>query len=213
MCFYSNAQTKDTVMLNAFKRFHSLKFSPLHLINPIYPTIQLAYEFQLNKQQSIQVDVGYALSTNLSPKFQDSRGIKLKGEHRYYFNQFKKGKVRLYVASEVYWNRIDFDRETRQTECFDLNCQNTFRRTYIYEVSYQEIGSGLKYGIMLVNHRFVFDFNAGLAIRKIDYNKPTLPPAQFGNEFDGWIQIPNEENRVAPGLMLGVRLGYQLSRN
>jgi Protein of unknown function (DUF3575) len=214
VCSLASAQQKDSVILNTPKRFHAVKFSPLHLLSPVYPTVQLAYEFQLTKRNSIQLDVGVALPTSMDQDFQNLRGMKLKGEHRYYFYQAYKDKVRMYVASELYWNRINFDRETTKTECFDLNCQTTFRRTYFYEITYREVGTALKYGIMIVNHRFVFDFNVGLSYRDIEYAKPGLPQTGFNDDgVTTFFRIPNEDNRRAPGIMLGVRFGYQLSRN
>ncbi len=173
----------------------------------------MGYERQIAKHQSLQADVGVVFQYFIyNPEFQDKRGVKLKGEYRYYLGQYDFRKVGAYLAAEAYWNIVNFNRETSQTECYDLNCQSMFRRTYFYKVKYREEGLALKYGLMINAGGFIFDFNAGIALRFVDYKKPNLPPNREVL-FDGqFIQIPNETKRIAPGVALGVRIGHTIGR-
>lgn len=190
---------------------HVVKFSPLHLIN-FYPTLQVAYEFRLKNNFALQADLGYVLSykINTDPEFKDKRGVKLKTEVRYYLLSFITSHGAWYLSAEPYINIINFDRQTVQTECFDLDCTIQYRRWYDFKVKYREQGIAFKYGIHRYAGKITLDMNIGLVLRHVDYKKPNIPRGFNEPDEWGWFEIPNEEKRTVIGPTVGFRLGYKL---
>lgn len=193
---------------------HAFKWSPYHLIN-FYPTVQLAYERRLKERFSLQADMGIVLRRWLgqdfgNTEFENKRGVKLKLEARFYLKRQRLSNAFDYLSVEPYWNRINFDRSETLTECFDVNCQSQFRRTYRYEMKYREPGLSAKYGIMLRFNHFIADFNGGISLRFVNYIRPDwveqlIPEDNFNG---GWFEIPNERKRVGVSPALGVRIGW-----
>ena len=191
--------------------YQALKFSPMHLIN-IYPCFLLGYERQVATNKSIQLDVGPVFQyESFSTRFIDKRGIKAKAELKLFLHKKNFKGWDHFIAIETYWNRVNFDRITTQTECFDLSCQNMFSRTYSYTIKHSEVGLALKYGFAFFSRKsFVQDFTLGVTLRIIDYKKPSLPPPVFPVQEWFFIQIPNETPRTVMGITMGYRLGYRL---
>lgn len=187
---------------------NAIKFSPLHLLN-FYPTLELSYERHVLKNFTLQLEAGYVLNyRTFSPAYQNKRGVKLKLEPRYYFYQTTR-RVLYYVAFEFYQNIINFDRETTELECFDVDCTNQFNRTYNYTVHYREYGGTFKVGFTLNLNKIILDFNGGLSIRSISYDDPFN--TRRSRWTDAWTVGPIEAKRVVPGPNLGIRLGYRFN--
>lgn len=175
-----------------------------------YPTVQLAYELQFYKYHSIQLDAGYVVDLEEnSYRYQHKRGTKLKFEWRYYFeaNNRKTG----YLSLEPYGNLINFDRTEFKTECFDVACSNLYTRQYSYIVRYRETGVALKFGAQHQYRRWLFDFNYGTSLRKIEYKKPEIPHGFNKRDIFG-IFYPNEKKRTVFGVVIGMRVGFLLNR-
>jgi hypothetical protein len=188
-----------------------IKLGPLHPLN-FYPTLQLAYEYRLTRNFTLQADFGYVLTFlhSYNPEFQDKRGVKLKLEARYYLPALIKPRSAHYLSVQPYATSINFDRETQRTECFDLDCTIQFTRWYNYEVKYREQGLAFQYGIHLYGRRITLDVSMGLMLRHVEYKEPPLPRGI--NEFDewSWFRIPNEDNRTVIGPTGAIWLGYKL---
>jgi hypothetical protein len=187
-----------------------LKWSPFHLVG-FYPTVQLAYELRYNENQSIQLDAGYVINLERNnERFKNLRGTKLKVEWRYYLDPAHLARRR-YLSLEPYTNLINFDRTEFNTECFDVACQVLYTREYNYMVRYRETGVSFKLGLQKQLQRFVFDVNYGLMLRDINYKKPEIPRGFNEEDFVGWFSR-NEDKRVVFGPVVGLRLGYRLSK-
>lgn len=197
---------------------HAVKFSPLSLLT-FYPTIQVAYETRLVRNISMQVDLGYVLSTPSAlfesedddMSFKDMRGAKLKLELRYYAPfSLKFKRAHHYFSLEPYLNTVRFNRDSWVTQCFDVECTAQFRQLYTYKMQYREGGASFKYGIQIYSEKLIFDFSAGLRIRDIYYSDAP--------EFDGVIDdittiffdIPNETNRTVTEPVLSAKIGYRI---
>lgn len=194
-------------------RLHIIKWSPLHLSN-FYPTLQFAYEYKWSPEFSIQLDAGLVVNSATwrdTERFSDKRGIKLKSEFRYYF--YVSESIFRYLSAEAYTNIINFDRNTTQIECFDLDCTIQFSRRYLYKVKYREQGLSFKYGYVRKFDRVILDFNFGLTLRNVEYKKPNLPDALNDFQRDFAFSIPNEEKRLAFSPALGLRIGYIIAQN
>lgn len=189
---------------------HAIRFSPFHLIN-FYPTIQVSYETRLYDSFTLQVEGGYVLPRSFEeadPFFFNKRGYKAKVEVRRYFWGGKRGWI-FYGAPELYVNRVDFDRETTRTECFDQQCQSIFTRNYNYEVFYREKGIALKAGFVKYFSRFLLDVNTGWMVRVIRYDDD-LKNKSGVDEYYAWFNVPNEKSRTAVSPVLGIRIGYRI---
>lgn len=188
-----------------FSKRSILKWSPFHLAG-FYPSIQLAYEFQFHKNHSIQLDAGYVIDIEEnSDLYKNKRGVKLKTEWRYYLETNSRRRI-IYLALEPYANIINFDRNEFNTECFDVECTVLFTREYNYKVRYRETGVSFKLGTQLQAKRFTFDFNHGLMLRNINYNKPVVPRGIDDVDTFGWVFRPNEKKRVVFGPVVGIRV-------
>ncbi len=188
-----------------------LKISPLHLIN-FYPSIQLAYEHRLSSLSSFQLDAGYVFANNNgNTNYLNKRGLKGKAAYRYYIPGYS-GKRIDYLSVEPYLNVVNFDRSDNTRGCFDLDCNQQFSQRIQYFVQYREHGISLKYGLLTGFVRnIVFDVNAGLTLRFVDYKKKGLPNGiVLDDDFFGRLRIPNERKRTAVGPALGIRVGYIL---
>lgn len=208
------ACAQDTTGFSRVVPRHAIRFSPFHLIN-FYPTLQLGYETRLSERVTLYLEGGYVVRMDNydDQDFRDKRGFKAKIEPRYYMTVNRKGTFTSYLATEFYYNHVNFDRTRRVTECFDLECQNLFQRNYLYKVRYREPGFGFKYGIMVYVNNFFFDFNSGFAIRFISYEEPPVSgQPQWGEDdvvgfFD--LDIPNQRSRTGFMPLLGIRTGYR----
>lgn len=206
----SFAQKTDSAFHNSLPR-HTIKFGPLHLLN-FYSTVQVAYEYRFRKNHSAQFDIGYVFDSRVeNVRFKDRRGVKIKLDYRYYFPGLISTTEAYYLAAEAYTNLIDFDRETTQTECFDIDCMNQYQRTYFFKVKYREKGFVLRYGANYFIDKFVLDFNVGLVLRMVDYQKPDIVDGidTFdGGSFD--FDLINEDKRTVLRPTATVRIGYRI---
>lgn len=197
-------------LLNKLIPRHALKFSPYHMIG-FYPTLQLAYEAKVAHRFTVQLEGGYVLDYpfNHDQSYQNKRGGKGKLELHYYMLASRRARLIYYGALELYYNAVDFSRLNTQVECYDIECNHTYRRTFNYTVTYREPGFGFKVGFVKYFSRFFMDINSGWGLRFIDYTDPHEPVGNDG----GWgslFPIPNEEDRVTPSPIVGIRLGYRL---
>jgi hypothetical protein len=210
--FSSRANAQDSLLYPMLVPHHAVKISPFHLVS-FYPTIQLAYEVKMARRATIQLEGGYVLDypTNINDDYRDKRGVKAKLELHYYMLPSRRANLVYYGALELYWNAVDFDRLTTQTECFDANCNHTFTRQYWYTVNYREPGFGFKLGFVKYFSDFFMDINSGWGVRFITYSSE--PEMSFGPVTDvmGWQSFsPNEEDRTALSPIVGMRFGYRI---
>lgn len=206
--WFAMAQTTDTVRVKS-PTFQVFKVSPLHLLN-FYPSFLIGYEYGFSPNQSVQIDAGPVLDfESYNQEFQRKRGFKLKTEYRYYLDIENLSGNGHYIALEGYWNFVNFNRDVTQTECFDLACQNLFTRDYSFLVKYRETGIALKFGIVRVTDKIIYDWFFGLRLRFVDYKKPNLPPSVENFEDGFFLEIPNETPRTTFGITAGLKLGYK----
>lgn len=205
---------QDSLFYSALIPRHALKVSPNHLFN-FYPTIQLAYEIKVAPKFSLQLEGGYVVNYRSfeDPEYKDKRGVKTRLELHYYLWPRDRGKLIYYGAAELYWNAVNFDRDVSQTECFDIECNHTFTKSYTYTVMFREPGGGLKLGfIKYFSPRFFMDINSGWVVRFITYTDRSAPAGVGEPVNEGWamFSIPNETDRTIPSPVVGIRFGYRI---
>lgn len=192
---------------------HAVKFSPWHLLN-FYPTLQVAYEFRVLKNWTLQLDGGVVV--NNAETFAENKditnkkGYKFKFEPRCYFDWGRQRRTAFYGATELYFNNVSFDHDYEQTECFDESCRDKYTRRYNYRGNYQEGGVAFKMGMLVYLFRnFMIDYSVGLGVRSINYTFPSYihyEPEKFFDEF----RVPRLEDRVVATPIVNFRIGYRI---
>lgn len=201
----TRAQDTPDALLASVPR-QAIRFSPLHLVS-FYPTLEFSLEQRLYKQVTLVGEYGHVLNYGNTNSHSNKRGHKAKAELRYYLHHVRR--LTFYAAGEYYWNAIRFDRWAQRTEFLDASFDFPIIRKFAYPVVYDEYGVSLKYGLLidLPKHLFL-DFNAGLRMRVIDYDKPTLAAGEVDTDDHNFL-APGEDDRTVPGFVVGVRLGYR----
>ncbi len=206
MAFSGSAQ--DSLLFKRFVPRHAIKISPFHLVG-FYPTFQLSYETRVANRFTVQAEGGVVFDNAFEEDedFQDKRGAKAKLELHYYVLPSARAKMISYLAMELYWNAVNFDRRQVQQECYDVECNHTYTREFDYKVTYREPGFGLKVGFVKYFSRFLFmDINSGWRVRFVDY---TDPFSTAEDAINSWLPpIPNETDRVSLSPIVGIRFGY-----
>lgn len=210
VCTIVNAQ--DSLRYEKLVPRHALKFSPFHLLN-FYPTLEFSYEKKITRTFTAQAEYGYVLSYNQDESYHDKRGYKLKLEVRKYFAPVVYRSLIFYGAAEYYRNNIDFNRLFSEQACFGTDCEHTFIRHRYYPVQYNEQGFSVKFGVVKYFFtNFFMDVNSGWTMRFVDYDeiRPNgIMAFPDDVEDDLFFDIPNEEDRVVPCPVLGIRIGYR----
>jgi hypothetical protein len=138
----------------------------------------------------------------------------MKLEVRKYFAPVVHRRLLFYGAAEYYKNDITFDRQFTTRECFGNDCEHSIIRYQYYPVQYIEQGFSVKFGLIKYFFSdFFLDINSGWTIRFVDYDEVIpkgIPAFPEGMEDDLFFDIPNEEDRVVPCPVLGIRIGYRL---
>ena len=189
---------------------HAIKVSPLHLLN-FYPTIEVSYEQKILPRFTLQAEGGYVLDypNGEDELYQHKRGVKLKLEGRYYLGPIMRDKI-YYVAIEPYANVINFDRYGAVEECFDVECRHPYTRQIFFKVKYRERGGSLKIGVFWnLGSNFFLDMSIGATLRDVIYEEPLLHREVGLNWERSFIEIPNEDDRVAGAPYMGMRFGYR----
>lgn len=182
----------------------AIRISPLHLLS-FYPTIQFSVEQRLYQQVTLTAEYGHVLNYTNANRYSNKRGYKAKAELRYYITQYKR--LTVYAAGEYYWHAIRFDRWAQRREYFD---QYPILVKFPYLVTNNEHGFALKGGFHVnMAHNTFFDFNVGLRMRVIDYDRPALGWDEQDARDDGRGLEPEENDRTVPGIVVGVRFGYR----
>jgi hypothetical protein len=201
---------QDSLTMAMLVPQQAIKFSPNHLVN-FYPTLEFSFEQKIARQETVQLEAGYVLnySNDTNEDFQNKRGVKLKLEGRhYFFGRTDRQKI-YYLAGEIYANIINFDRSRRIRECFDVECEHEFIREATYKMEYREKGFTMKVGLLRYAGNFLFDFSTGWTVRDIEYREPPGIPRDFEEDWT-FLEIPNEDDRIAFSPNFGIRVGYRL---
>ena len=213
LLIYPVAMAQLTVSEEELVPDRAVKVSPLHLLN-FYPTIELSFEQRIFPRVTTQLEAGYVLNydSNNGERYQNKRGVKVKVEGRYYLPRTGTENKILYGALEPYLNVIGFDRRSVVEECLDSECTTRYTRQFKDEGKYREHGLSCKLGTLWyldADFRTFIDFNAGLTVRIIRYDLPSRHSGFRVNDEIPLFEAPNENNRTAPSLCLGLRLGYR----
>lgn len=194
---------------------HAIKFSPGHLLVNYHPTVQFSYEHRIARQWTLQGEYGKIVNipgTYRGDRIReawdnDRKGYKTKLEARYYGYVTRSGRFTWYVAGELYYNKINYQKQMVMYEYLDEYNEVLYEKTYRQRVHHEEKGINGKFGFLWNIGPVLVDVNAGVGARFIHYSK-ILPI--FDEDRDDFLEFtPDETSRDQPGLALGVRIGYR----
>lgn len=201
--------TLSTAQEDIDKKSVVIKFSPLCLVDPNYPAIQLGTEIKLNNSISYQQELGYIFrQTKVKDEWMDGGGFKIRAELRHYTiftinNNVLNGG---YLAVEpfytyVYFYKLGEFRLDNGNTCEDVYQINKHLIGINAKIGYQKI---FKSGIMLE-----FYIGIGVKYRKIIYTE---------NEYDGkkaifptdyiFVATEREGESIVPNLPMSIKIGY-----
>lgn len=194
---------------------HAVKFSPGHLLVNYHPTIEFSYEHRIARRWTLQGEYGKIVNIpNSQPENRiqdawdsDRKGYKAKLEARYYVYATRGGRFTWYAAGELYYNKINYQKQMVTHEYYDETRDAIYEKTHRQRVYHEEKGINGKFGFLWHMGPVLVDVNAGLGARFIHYSN--LLPI-FDEDKDEFLEFtPDETSRDEPGLALGVRVGYR----
>ena len=203
---YTRSSAQETIE----KKTIVIKFSPLCLVDPNYPAIQVGAEFRINNAFSYQQEIGYIvrnLYKDPSDNIPSGSGIKIRSEVRKYalLNKDDANMDGLYVALEAFYTYTYFYRNGT----FELDngdeCQD------IYKINKHVLGMNGKIGYQKIfSSGITIDMYVGIGLkyRKINY---------LDKNCDGIIKYPAdylfasaemEGEKIVFNIPMSIKLGY-----
>lgn len=185
-----------------------VKWTPTALIG--YSSLQFAGELYYTGKRSVQLEYGYIMPiSNLNAT--NNWGHKIRLEHRNYFN--KKGTW--YLAPELNFVFVQYDTEKRfsenpETESYINSELKTVGMLKIISTANFKIG----YQYIFKKPKIALDFYLGLGVRYVNTTFTSYPTVgEYVPAIDNWLSTPFEEgNRVIPNGIVGVKIGYQITK-
>ncbi|MES2732382.1 MAG: DUF3575 domain-containing protein [Bacteroidota bacterium] len=196
-----------------------LKIAPLSILD-VDPTYQLALEYFLNRQWSIQQEMGYGnkyiLSPNVSTTAKPNAIWRLRTEVRYYLGRplAKTTVTGAYFALEGLYKQV----HTQKSESVGRDCDNG-NCAYFQELTYTSVkevaGIHLKMGkqwLLGKSKRFALDVYSGVGWRMIFLKSADLPEGtsiSAENFRTPFFSQTSESGRYSyPSLSAGFKVGY-----
>ncbi len=203
--------TLSTAQEDIDKKSVVIKFSPLCLVDPNYPAIQLGVEFRIKNTLSYQQEIGYITrDTNRAPtdSIPSGSGIKIRSEIRNYFllNIENRTMSGLYTALEPFYTYTYFYRRGTFIDDHGNNCSE------VYKIDKHVIGINGKIGYQKIfSSGITIDIYIGIGAkyRKIthlekDCDSKTIKYSA-GYLFAG---AEMEGEKIVPNLPISIKFGY-----
>ncbi|MFD2871072.1 hypothetical protein ACFS5N_01250 [Mucilaginibacter ximonensis] len=184
--------------------------SPIRLIDPINPGIQIGYQRNYAEKWATVVEV--ARMTQITPDFYyaDYKGWRYQLEQKYFLPNTDDLKFRTYVAVDLAYLNVNFNHN--ETFAADTG-RNTPTYSEKVHVLKTRLAGNAKYGMQIALKRFVFDFAAGVGgvYRKVKYTGMSNPNAVYrytgiDMNFDSEGSKPGDD--LLPNVALDVRIMY-----
>ncbi len=196
-CNVSNAQEHKNI----------LYFSPLRLLDPYNPGIELGFERMLSKKHSLALSGTYLNEFFQYVNADDLNGFKVAIEYRYYFGDAAK-KIRFFVSGNAVYNYSSY------TSKFDyVEITNPFSTIVTLPVNYQRqsatinLNAGLQW---LMASKWVLKLSLGPGVRFNTVTAENIPdeavyeryrPGHFTliRYIEGRNNIPNFQYQLTLG--------------
>lgn len=203
---------------NSFDPYQDIiKLSPLKLIDPINPSVELSWEHRTGMRFSTQFMASVILPRSvwdLADGYNPHRkGFRLALEERYYI--FKSAPNGLYTAFEINYLNTEYYSQDFFGEGPDYYDSLEVDNSYLdeFEIKKKTLSMNLKLGYQTIFNRFVLDFNFGFGGRYRDvrhydrlfpedeFTVPRHPNIEHMANREGHFWIPN--------VVVGLRLGWR----
>lgn len=184
--------------------------SPIRLIDPINPGIQIGYQRNYAEKWATVVEVARMMQITPDFYYGDYKGWRYQLEQKYFLPNTDDPKFRTYVAVDLAYLNVNFNHN-------EMFAADTGRNTPIYSedvhVLKTRLAGNAKYGVQIALKRLVFDFAAGVGgvYRKVKYTGMSDPKAVYRHtgtdmNFDSEGSKPGDD--LLPNLALDVRIMY-----
>lgn len=186
---------------------NQLKISPVRIIDPANPGLEIGFERIYAGKFSTQISFGYMKDLlNVTP-FDNYRGVRLSAEQKYFLHG--TGKKHKYLSFEFALLNVRYSAEGSFIQDTALNTpvyQDTFK------VHKQNYMFNLKYGYQIPLKRFVIDLSIGIGLKRriakridvLDVNAYEVEPRHPNLNY-----ISNKEgNQLLFNVPMNIRLGY-----
>jgi hypothetical protein len=186
---------------------NQIKFSPLRLVDPVNPGIELGYEKFISNHFSTQLSVTYIKDLFKITSFSNHAGVRVSLEEKYY--RKPQRKLRTYYSGEVVYLKINY---TAQSEYIKDTALMTPKYSDTFNIAKQTFCFNLKYGVQIPIKRFSLDISAGAGIK---YKMVKRSGINNINAIEQVAIDPNiydiankEGSKVAPNLTMNIKLAY-----
>ncbi|MGV3613343.1 MAG: hypothetical protein ACO1N0_20460 [Fluviicola sp.] len=199
---------------------NQIKFSPVRLLDPINPGIELSYERAFNRFSS-QISGAYLTPILPNLSFDQFKGVRFVFEEKFFFAPGYKGMFRAqryfkpYVAAQFLVNSTSYRNEGYFRDSTLQSTDSLFYKGYLDEYGVKKMAYAftLKYGFQMQIRHFVLDLGFGIGIRYRDivHSDRLIPQdvpvtSRHPNIYD-W---GNREGKIwSANLAVHVKLGYR----
>jgi hypothetical protein len=202
-------------------RKNQIKFSPVRMINTLYPGLELSYEYQYGRLSS-QISGAYLFDVFSNIKqYNSCKGYRFNFEEKYFFKkQPPYNVVKFYLSLEIGYNdiKINEDREFLPAEMEKRNFKSYEDEQYVYEDNFdllrKSIITNFNFGLQIKIKRIIlFDVSIGLGIilQNVVYSNMTNPGDRlfYRGPHGGLFSFLEEEgNNVVFNVPLSFKIGY-----
>lgn len=186
-----------------------LKLSPLKLLDPVNPGLELAFELQYNQKHASQLSFTYQHSFLPEKTITGYGGFKGAFEQKY-FLQKKKAQNR-FIATELAWSKVHY---TTQADFLLDAADPGSKYTDSFRIDKKNYSINFKYGFQFITKRFLVEFSAGLGMK---YKSSSRSGLLYPGKYELQSVDPNvyrmanrEGNIFILNVPVGFRLGYRL---
>ncbi len=193
-----------------------LKFSPLGIIDPVTPHLELGYEARLKERLSFEVNASYinyytsvwAVLGSSNNDFAPMQGGRIRTELKFYFKNKSKKGTQEYVAPMLMFKMTDAPK----SDWLPYEESSYWRLT---DYSRRFVSSGLfvKYGgLRMINEKWSTDAYIAAGFKVTTRSYPGIPETvdRIGSGFTS--VNPETSTIVYPAILFNYRFGYSVKQ-
>lgn len=198
---------QDTTVIFAKDPSPIVKFSILSLLDPV-SSLQFAFEYPVGKKSALQHEAGYVTRLFYNEGGDKNlQGFRLRNEYRYYFYGSNTPLQNFYVATELMYTHLWFERNERDPLVYGTG-DGGFQDYPPYPVEKKIFAiHPAKAGFQKCYNRFVLDIYGGLGYRHVRVKVPS----HIVEDVDEFIAMRKEAGTYNLwSLSFGFKVGYWL---
>ena len=195
--------------LNAQEHKNIVSFSPLRLLDPYNPGIELGYERMLNEKNSLALSGTYLNEFFQYVNADQLKGFKVAIEYRHYFGDAAK-KFRLFVSGNAVYNNSSY---TSKFEYVEIT--NPFSNEVTLPVNYQRQSATINLNVgfhSVIANNWVFKFSLGPGVKYnviTTMNEPNDEVFELYSPRHFMMNRYRDEIKYFPNFQIQCTLGYR----